>query len=254
MAEIKFDDLPESKETQFLKTAGVNLGYKVDSIEFVEAKTTPAKGSTPEKTSNPYVKVSFKSSTHAFTHFMFQPPILEENVKYFSDLYENGIKIRKRNAKEMIELEFQERFYFYEQLARAWNAPKEKIVAFRTSAGGDVDGMFRRMYDKFVQQFTKDFYRDKKINFKTTFRNDDKKRTSNLQLCKAEARNVVMAAYINDTTPVLELSDYEEQNSVRKYKPQERKPENDNADAGGDSKDSNWKPAETSDTPEADLF
>jgi hypothetical protein len=256
MSDIKFDELPESKEMLSIKTAGVHLKLVLDSFEFVDAKETPASedGKKPAKKTNAYVKFVFKNETHQMVHFMFTPPTKEEEVKYVKDKYEKGIKIRKYTPTEMIKLEFDDRFYFYEQLARAWNASKEKLDSLK-KISGTTDTMFKVMFDKFFSVFPKEWHEKKYINLKTTFSNNAKTKRSFLALCKAEQSNMIFAPYINDNVPGLQLNDWEEQNSVRKFKPQDQAPGTDNADAGAaNAEDSDWQPATKEEKDAPDLF
>ena len=253
MEELKFDDLPESKETRYVKEPGIHLGFKIQNIEWTDEKVKEVKGQAP-KTVNAYVKVTLADDAgETFIAFLFAPPVKAEDVKFTGDVYEKGIKIRKRTPEEQIRVEFDERYYFYEQLAKAIKAIPEKRAAFKKQIAGPVDTMFRRMYDRFTTIFPKESYADKKINFKSMWKNDKKAQTSNLTLCRAEDRNVVFAPFIDAKTPVLQLSSWEEENQVRMFKPQDRKPTTDKADAGpANDTDKDWKPLVGADEP--DLF
>jgi hypothetical protein len=232
---IGFDALPESKDTVFVKTAGIHLGFKLIAKEFVPSKEKDG------KTSNEQVKLSFQNDKNEnVVLYLFAPPTKAEDVKYCGDIYEKGVKIRKRTPEEQIVAEFNERFYFFEQLGKAWNSSKEKMDSFKTSLAGDPSGLFKKMFEKFFTVFTSEFFAEKKINIKMLFNNNDKQKTSFLGLAKPGASNLVFAPYTTDDNPILQINLSEEKNMVRKYTPKDKAPTTAGAEVGGTGE---WKPA-----------
>jgi len=244
MADLSFDKLPETKEQQFVRTMGIHLGFKLVSFEYIPPK---------EKDGNVVLSASLKltfanDSRETFITNIFEPPAKPEDIKYPMKHYENNVHTRNKTAEEQIAAEFNERFYLFDQLAKAWNSSNERINAFKSTVKGDPDGLFKKMVEKFFSIFPKDFWQDKKINLKLLFKNNDVKQTSFLNLAKPSASNFVFAPYTTDNNPVLQISSWEEKNCMRKYIPQYKAPDK----AGGGESSEGWKPLKAADGDSAE--
>lgn len=224
MSDIKvnFDELPESKDFKSINTAGVHLKYHLEEIEFTDAKEKDG------KMSNPFVKITVKSDVAQFGIFKFSPPSNPEDVKFTSDVYQNGKAVRKMTPEEQIQKDFTELFYFYEQLGRALGGTKDQIEKFKSNIKGvEMPVMFKTMFDKFFTIFPLDKVKAKLFNFKALWNNNDKSKTSFLGISKAGASNMVFAPYVSDSNPVLSVGGFEEKNMIRKYSPIQRVPAGD---------------------------
>jgi hypothetical protein len=239
---IKFGDLPDSREKQFLRTAGVQIKYKLKAYEFKE------RAEKEGMVTNAMLKLTFENDHSSFSGMLFEPPYSEDNVKFTGDLYEHGVKVRKRTPAEEIEAQFYEKFYFFEQLMKALGADKITIESFK-KVSGDTKDLFKMMVEKFFTLFplTAPAVTNKFINFKTAWNNNTSKKTSYLGLCKPSASNVIFAAYVADDVPVLSLNSTELKNQQAMFTDADRAPKTDGAEGEG-----SWRPPDDAPQPMTD--
>lgn len=251
MSEMKFGDAPSSAQQQYVKTAGIHLNFSLTGREFIERITKD------DKEKNAYVKLTFTGNDEkkeSFLCMLFEPATKESEVKYLGDIYEKGVKIRKRTPEEQIKQEHGDRFYFYEQLAKALQQPAEKVAKWKQGLTGTPEVMFKMMFESFFNNFPLDSVKDKKMNFKMMWSNNDKNKTSFLGLCSAAQNNIVFAAYVSPETTGLQLSAYEEKNLHRKYQPKVAAPKSDATEIINESNDA-WEAPTTNDgAPAQELF
>lgn len=239
MSEIKvnFDELPESKEFKSVSKAGVHLKFHIDEVEFSEAKEKDGKKIGES------VRILLRSENSQFTIYKFSPPTKPEDVKYVGGFYQNGKEVRKKTPEEQIQADFAELYYMYEQLAKALGGGKDVIDKYKAAIrNAPLEATFKTMFDKFFTIFPVEKIKNKFINFKALWNNNDKNKTSFLSLSKASGSNMVFAAYVNDTSPILEVNGaYEEKCMVRKYSPLDRAPKTDATEISSETAEQ-WKP------------
>lgn len=260
--DLRFDDLPDSKQNKSIDTAGIHRNMKLVEIEYQpkKEKTKKEKGTDKEvgtgEFTGPWVKFIFHSTPTApkkegdpeepvmqFTYTMFEPPTRPEDVKICMDKYEKGVAIRKNTPEEQIRQDFNNRFYFYEQLAKAWIVSPEKFNNFKKSLKGSPEVLFKEMFDTFFAAFPMEKNQDKPIDIKLIWNNNDKKRTSFLTLAYPGATNLVFAPYIPERPTMLSLTKYEEGLVKRKFSMHDRAPGDNNTETGGDlPKEGAWQP------------
>lgn len=242
---LKFGDLPESKEKQYVQEAGIKPKFQVTAREFIE------RAEKDGKTKNAQIKITFSNDTHTFVAYLFESAWREEDVKYCGDLYENGVKIRKRTPAEQIEADIYERYYFFEQLIRALGMDKIAIDLFKKGLDDNPDGILKKMFESFVNVVSDQKLKEKFINFKLMWNNNEKAKTSFLTMCKPSASNVIFSPYINDQNLVLQLSNYEQKHQSRMFKPTERVAP---AGDGPEGTKEDWVPPSTENGEEPELF
>lgn len=250
--QIGFGDLADSKQIKSIDSADIHRNFFLNEVEFVprqekKEKKKNEKGETVEvgtgKMVGPYIKFSLKNHTGdlAFNFTMFTPPTTEEEVKFTSDKYENGIPVRKNTPMEQIVVEFNKKFYFFEQLAKAIGASPDSFMKFKTAVKGDPTELFKMMFDKFFALFPIDKIKNKPVDFKTVWNNNDKAKTSFLQLADAGANNIVIAMHIPERATILQFTQYESQQKLkRKYSNTDKAPKDGNTESSGNG----WKPVE----------
>lgn len=251
---IAFDSLPDSKQYKSVDTAGVHRKFALVEVEYVprtekkeKKKKTDGSGETEEigtgKFVGPYIKFVFRSEDPAqeVTVTLFQPATKEEEIKFYSDHYEGGVAVRKKNAQEQIQHEFTQKFYFYEQLAKAQIASPEKFDVFKRSIKGTPDVLFKLMFDKFFELFPLEKLKTKLIDIKLMWNNNDKNKTSFLQLAYPNANNLVFAPYVENRDSMLSVTMYEQRNMKRKYSNTDRAP---STDAPEINMEGAWKPVQ----------
>lgn len=250
--QIGFEDLADSKQIKSIDTADIHRNFFLNEVEFVprqekKEKKKNEKGETVEvgtgKMVGPYIKFGLKNHTGdvGFNFTMFTPPTTEEEVKFTSDKYENGIAVRKNTAQEQIIVEFNKKFYFFEQLAKAIGASPDNFLKFKTAVKGDPTELFKMMFDKFFALFPIDKIKTKPVDFKTVWNNNDKTKTSFLQLADAGANNIVIAMHIPERATILQFTQYESQQKLkRKYSNTDKAPKDGNTESAGNG----WRPVE----------
>jgi len=242
--EIKFSDAPESKQYKSLDQAGVHRKFYLVEVEFQplapKMKKEKQDGKEVEvpdgdKTVGPWAKFVFRSEEPAqqFVTTMFSPPTKETDVKFFGDVYEKGVAIRKKTAQEQINSEFMNKFYFYEQLAKALQIAPDKFASFKNGVKGSPDVLFKEMFDKFFALFPLDKLKTKAIDIKTIWNNNIKSKTSFLQLAYPSASNLVFAPYIENRDSFLSVTASEAKLIKRMFSMHDRAPSTDATEAGG---------------------
>jgi hypothetical protein len=249
MADIKFDDAPESKQFKSIDSAGIHRNFILDEAEFqplapkMEKKKVDGKDVEVDtgKTIGPWAKFNFKcdNPTQQFVCTLFAPPAKEEDIKFYGDVYEKGIPIRKKTAAEQIKSEFTNKYYFYEQLAKAMLISPEKFKAYKDSVGGDPQHLFKLMFDKFFALFPLDKLKGKAIDIKTIWNNNIKAKTSFLQLAYPSASNLVFAPYIPNRDTLLSFTQSEQKSLRRQFNPNDKAPTGDATEVNSDNQ---WKP------------
>lgn len=254
---IGFDDVPESKQYKSITKGGVHRKFHLEEVEYVERKekTKKEKDGTETGTGEfvgPYVRFVFQNeeTQEVFTTMMFEPATREEDVKFLSDFYDKGVKTRKKTPAEQIKHEFTQRFYFYEQLAKAWIVSPEKFDIFKRSLVDEPPVLFKKMYKSFFEAFPLDKIKGKLIDLKVMYKNDDIKKTSFLQLCYPGANNLVFAPHIENRDTMLSVTQSEQKSLSRKYSNTDRAPSSNDTEVipteGG------WKAVETGGEDAAD--
>lgn len=233
---IGFDELPESKQYKTIDEAGIHRNFNLTEVEYQprvpKTKKEKVDGKDkeveiPGEFKGPWIKFTFQNETDTtqFVCTMFSPPVKEEDVKFTSDFYDKGVAIRKKTAKEQINAEFVTKFYFYEQLAKAFTISPDKINSFKKSLDAEWEVMFKLMFDTFFKMFPVDKVKAKPIDLKTVWNNNQKAKTSFLQLGTPSASNMVFAPYIPERSTMLSMSAYEQKLMKRQFTNNDRAPQ-----------------------------
>lgn len=248
--EINFDDAPESKQYKSLDKAGVHRKLFLVEVEFVEQKEKTKKDKEGKEVGTgefvgPYAKFVFRSEEPAqqFVTTMFQPPTKETEVKFFGDYYEKGVPIRKKTATEQIQGEFLNKYYHYEQLAKALQISPENFAKYKSATKGAPDILFKLMFEKFFALFPLEKLKTRAIDLKTIWNNNNRAKTSFLQLAYPSASNLVFAPHIEGRDSFLSIMPNEMKMMNRQFSPHDRAPSTNATEAGG----SNEYNAESSD-------
>lgn len=247
---ISFDDAPESKQYKSIQKGGIHRGFHLEEVEFSERKekTKKQKDGTEVGTGEfigPSIRFTFQNenTSETFTSVMFEPPTRPEDVKFTTGYYEKGVEIRKKTPEEQIKHEFLQRYYFYEQLAKALLVEPTKYDTFKRGCAAEPAELFKKMFKVFFDTFPLEKYKSRLFDFKTMFKNDEAKKTSFLQLCYVGANNLIFAPYIESRDSMLSLTPYEVKLINRKYSNTDRVPTTDSTEVV--SGDGAWKPVET---------
>ena len=254
---IGFDDLPDSKQIKTLDKAGVQRNYILSAAEykpkeFKKEKKKNDKGEMEEvvtdKTVGPFVRLTFqcqdKEDPVQFVTTIFAPPTKAEEIKFHGDHYENGVAVRKNTDSEQIHTEFKRKFYLYEQLAKGLGVSPAKFLEYKKAIAGEPEILFKKMFDTFFSMVPIDRIKDKPLDIKTLWNNNDKAKTSFLQLADSGANAVAIAMHIPNRETFLSISPFEQKKLVRKYSNTDRAPKSDSTEAGGIGSDNSWKPIE----------
>lgn len=239
---LNFDELPDSKQYKSIDTAGVHTNMRLVEVEFKprEEKKKKNKAGELEATGefiSPYAKFTFRREEPAeqLVATMFSPPESEDEVKFVGDVYENNVAIRKRTNMEQIKHEFAQRFYFYEQLAKAWLVPADKFVTFKKSINVGPDQAFKLMFENFFKAFPLDKWGKNAIDLKAVWNNNKKAHTSFLQLAVPSSNNLIFSTYYGQNRPSqLALTPYEQKHyGKREFDMNARAPKTDETEVDG---------------------
>lgn len=248
---IKFDDLPESKQYKSLDAAGVYREFNLVEIEFQkkEPKKEKRKDSEEEtvvegKFIGPWVRFTFRNekTIEQFVGIVFSPPTTPEDIKFHGGKFEGGVEIRKRTDKEEIEAQFNNLYYLYEQLGKALQVSPEKFISFKKGLSGDVEKLFKEMFDKFFAAFPLDKINKKPIDFKVLYNNNAKAKTSFLGLPSASSNNMVFGPYIEGRASILSVAAWEQKKLRKQFSNTDRAPQDNNTESTGISSDNSYKP------------
>jgi len=261
MSEIKFDDAPESKQYKSIDSAGIHRNFCLVEAEFqplapkMEKKKVDGKDVEVDtgKTIGPWAKFTFRCEdpVQQFICTMFAPPTSEEEIKFYGDVYDKGIPVRKKTAAEQINAEFMNKYYFFEQLAKAMLISPDKFKVFKDSVKGEQAVLFKLLFDKFFALFPIDKYKTKAVDLKTVWNNNIKAKTSFLQLAYPGVNNLVFAPYIPNRDTLLSITQNEQKSLKRLFNPNDRAPSTDATEVNADNQ---WKPVATEGDEDAPLF
>lgn len=252
---IGFDDLPDSKQTKSLDKAGIQRNFILIGAEYKprEAKKEKKKNDkgdmeevATDKMVGPFVRLTFQSQDTEdpvqFVTTIFAPPTKAEEIKFHGDHYENGVKVRKNTDAEQINAEFKRKFYMYEQLAKGLGISPAKFLEYKKVIGGEPETIFKTMFDKFFAMVPLDRIKDKPLDIKTLWNNNEKNKTSFLQLADSGANAVAIAMHIPGRETFLSISPFEQKKLARAFSNTDRAPKDNNTESGGIGGDNTWKP------------
>jgi len=237
---VQFNDMKEPVNIRWVNDAGIYRGFKLKKLEYV--------GPNAEKKLSGYVEETFEHEEgltymHRIWHFAEKP----EDVKYFGKLYKDGVIVRDKTASETIDESFTALAYHFCQLGMAYGKNFEEVKKLITAEGAN----FVKIVNLFKTKIW-DLNKEKLIDFKVIWRNNDSKKTSFLLIPDAGYRSLLFAANTKDTISILSMSPYEKEKcSKRKYQPKEA-PANDNVETS--ARPASNEEFDAGNVPDSELF
>lgn len=224
-----FNTVEETVQKKSVKKAGLYLGCNLSKAEWVEKEADEKAKKKAYKCLLLSFNIPIENGEIAeFEHRIFQPSTNAADINYFAAKYEGGVEVRKLNADEQINKEHQdvsiELIQLLQALGHTFAQAKSILAGMITNV--ELPGVFKALASGIVAKYPNG---DKTlIDIKIIVMNNDKHLSSQLQISKANLRNLAYCNHISGKETKLAFNDYEMKNYMTfKYTGQNNPPKTD---------------------------